>query len=346
MARVERRIACVPLVSVGCERSSLIKSEIELNIEPARRARVLLADDNSAFLESVRHLLAADFDIVALAGGGREALDLARRLRPDVVVLDVSMPDLDGFQTLKQLRRDGAEPRVVLLTMHQDDEIVAAAVNQGADGYVLKSRAHSDLISAIDHTLAGRLFVPSPTSLLTVAGHRHAVQFHDNDSRFLDDVSRFVGATLRSGEQIVMVTSEATRIGVAQRLQARNINLAMLAVQGQYVAQDSAVALSQVMRDGRPDKARLAEMINGLDRLRPAIPKGPRGRLTIFGDMAAVLCRNGDFEAALELERIWDELTRPLPFFTVCSYPSDCFEHSAARHQLPSVCAAHSAVTC
>jgi hypothetical protein len=229
--------------------------------------------------------------------------------------------------------------------MHHDDEIVAAAVNQGADGYVLKSRAHSDLISAIDHTLAGRLFVPSPTSLLTVAGHRHAVQFHANDSRFLDDVSRFVGATLRSGEQIVMVTSEATRSGVAQRLQARNINLTTLAVKGQYAAQDSAVALSQVMRDGRPDKARLAEMISGLDRWRPAIPKGPRSRLTIFGDMAAVLCRNGNFEAALELERIWDELTRPLPFFTVCSYPTDCFE-SAARHRLPGVCAEHSAVTC
>ena len=121
---------------------------------------------------------------------------------------------------------------------------------------------------------------------------------------------------------------------------------ASLAERGQYVAQDSALALSQVMHDGRPDKDCLAEIIHGLDRLRLAGPDGPQGRLTIFGDMTVSLCRNGDFEAALELERIWNELTRPLPFFTVCSYPTDCFEHSAARNQLPSVCAEHSAVTC
>ena len=119
----------------------------------------------------------------------------------------------------------------------------------------------------------------------------------------------------------------------------------MLAERGQYVAQDSALALSQVMHEGRPDKERLAEMIHGLDRLRLAVPNRPRGRLTIVGDMSASLCRNGDFEAALELERIWNDLTRALPFFTVCSYPIDCFENSDALNLLSNVCAAHSAVT-
>jgi DNA-binding NarL/FixJ family response regulator len=316
----------------------------ELEHRAATRPRVLLADDHIAFLESVSRLLAAAFDIVALAGNGRQALDLARRLRPDVVVLDVAMPELDGFQTLEQLRRDGPETRVVFLTMHQEDEFVSAAIIAGAHGYVLKSRTRLDLISAIDHALAGRLFVPSLTSLSTVAGSRHAVQFHANDSHFLDEVSKLVGATLRSGEQVVLVTSESTRNGVAQRLQARQIDLAMLAERGQYVAQDSALALSQVMHDGRPDKEHLAEIIHGLDRLRLAVPNGP-GRLTIFGDMTVSLCRNGDFEAALELERIWNDLTRALPFFTVCSYPIDCFENSEALNLLSNVCAAHSAVT-
>ena len=315
-----------------------------MNIAALTRPRVLLADDHIHFLESISRLLTAVFDVVAIAPDGRQALDLARRLRPDVVVLDVSMPDLDGFQTLEQLRREGLETGVVFLTMHEDDEFVAAAINAGAHGYVLKSRIHSDLISAIDHALAGRLFVPSLTSLSTVAGSRHAVQFHNNDSHFLDGVSQLVAATLRSGEQVVIVTSEATRNGVAQRLQARQLNLAALAEREQYVATDSALALSQVMHDGKPDKERLAEVIHGLDRLRLAAPNGP-GRLTIVGDMTVSLCRNGDFEAALEVERIWNELTRALPFFTVCSYPIDCFEHEEARNQLPNVCAEHSAVT-
>jgi DNA-binding NarL/FixJ family response regulator len=307
------------------------------------RPRVLLADDHTPFLESVRRFVAADLDVVAMAGDGRQALDLAKRHRPAVVVLDIAMPHLDGFQTLKQLQRDDPETRVVFLTMHRDDEMVAAAIKEGAHGYVLKSRVHVDLISAIDHALAGRLFVPTLTSLSTVAGSRHAVQFHKNDRHFLDDVSRLVGATLRSGEQVVIVTSEATRTGVEQRLQAQQMNLGMLAEQGQYVAQDSALTLSHVMHDGRPDKGRLEEVINGLDRLRLAF--GPRSRLTIFGDINVSLCRTGDFEAALELERIWNQLTRALPFFTVCSYPLDCFEHSAARNHLPDLCDAHSAVT-
>ena len=282
---------------------------------------------------------------MATATDGRQALDLARRLRPDVVVLDVTMPDFSGFQTLEQLRRDGPEPRVVFLTMHSDDEFVAAAINGGAHGYVLKSRMHLDLISAIDHALAGRLFVPSLTSLSTVAGSRHTVHFHANDSHCLDEVSQLMAATLRSGEPVVLVTNEATRTGVAQRLLARKIDLAMLAEQGQYIAQDSALALSHVMLEGRPDRERVAEMIHGLDLFRQAVPNRPPGRLTIVGDMSASLCLNGDFEAALELERIWDDLTRALPFFTVCCYPIDCFENSEALNLLSNVCAAHSAVT-
>jgi DNA-binding NarL/FixJ family response regulator len=322
-----------------------LQLRIPLELSVPRRARVLLADDHIHLLESVSRLLAGAFDVVATAADGRQALDLARRLRPDVVVLDVTMPHSNGFQTLEQLRREDPETRVVFLTMHSDDEFVAAAINGGAHGYVLKSRIYLDLISAIDHAVAGRLFLPSLTSLSTVAGSRHAVQLYSNESQFLDQVSQVVSATLRPGEPVVLVASEAIRLGVAERLQARHMNLAVLAEREQYVAMDSALSLSQVMRDGRPDKDRIAEMIRGLDRLRLAVPNGPRARLTIIGDMSGSLCRTGHFEAALELERTWDELTRALPFFTVCVYPIACFEHSEARNQLPNVCAAHSAVS-
>ena len=79
--------------------------------------------------------------------------------------------------------------------------------------------------------------------------------------------------------------------------------------------------------------------------MRQAGPKGQRGRLTVFGDLSGSLCRNGDFEAAREMERMWNELTRALPFFTVCSYAIDCFEHADASNDLANVCAEHSAVT-
>src|SRR5215468_1335887 len=88
------------------------------------RPRVLLADDHVAVLEMLAGLLAVDFNVVAAVTDGRPALDLSLRLDPDVVILDVSMPELDGFQTLRELRRLGSRARIVLLTLHQDEEFV------------------------------------------------------------------------------------------------------------------------------------------------------------------------------------------------------------------------------
>jgi CheY-like chemotaxis protein len=113
--------------------------------------------------------LARDFEVVAAVSDGRQALHAARRLDPDVAVLDVTMPELDGFQTARQLKQSGSRARIVMMTMHDSDEFVAAAIESGALGYVLKTRMHSDLVSAIDHAIAGRLFVPSLTSLRALA---------------------------------------------------------------------------------------------------------------------------------------------------------------------------------
>ena len=100
-----------------------------------------------------------------------------------------------------------------------------------------------------------------------------------------------------------------------------------------------------MMRDGRPDKGILAEFIDSLERARAAFADGAPHRLTVFGDIAAPLCRSGNVEGALEIEGMWDDLTRALPFFTVCSYPADCFAHAAWEGRLGDLCAVHSAVS-
>lgn len=308
------------------------------------RSRVLLADDHAPLLESVSRSLDAAFDIVATAAGGRQAVELVTRLRPDVAVLDIGMPDCDGFEVLRQLRQGGLETKVVFLTMNDDDEFAAAAINAGAQGYVLKSRILVDLIGAIDHVLAGRLFLPSLTSLSILAGSRHTLQFHADDAHYVDAVSRLAETTLRSGAPFVLISGAAIRHGVAERLKGRGMNLALLAVREQYVAQDTEQALSEMMEGGKPDKGRLAEMIRALERVRQAVPSRAPARLTIVGDMSAELCRRGSFAAALELERIWDELTHALPFFTVCCFPTERGLDAELRDQLSAMCAEHSAV--
>lgn len=307
------------------------------------RPSVVLADNHKQVLEIVTRLLASDFNVVGTAEDGRQALDLSLRLDPDVVVLDIRMSELDGFQTLQELRRAGSRAKVVLLTMYESDAYVAAAITSGAQGYVLKSDIYSNLVSAIDHALAGRLFVPSLTSL-SAAASGHAVQFHMNDKYFLDEASRFVGGILRSGELMVVIGSEETRTGIARRLKERGIDPDALAAQGQYIVKDAAESLANFMRNGRPDANLLAGITSELDRVRISA-RGPQARLTVFGEMAPSLLREGNFEAAAELECLWDELTRDLPFFTMCSYADECFEDAGSRAMFPKVCDAHYAVS-
>ena len=308
------------------------------------KPRVLLADNHEHVLEIVAGLLAADFEIVGAVPDGRQALNLSLKLDPDIVVLDIGMPELDGFQTLRELRRAGSRAKVVLLTLHHSDAYVVEAIGSGAQGYVLKTRIHSDLISAIDHVLDGRLFMPSLTALYGTGLSGHAVQFHLNDDFFLDEVSQVISATLRSGEPIVVAATDQTRAGIAQRLKERGLDPAEKSAQGQYIAIDAAEALSQFMRDGHPDPDCLADMIRDMDSLRLSSARGPQSRLTIIGELAVLLCRSGKVEAAVELERIWSKLTEQLPFLTVCSYPVDCFQDNDSREFFPAVCAEHFAV--
>ena len=309
------------------------------------KPRVLIADDNPRVLEMVVDLLEADFEIIAAASDGRQALDLSLRLDPQIIVLDVSMPELDGFEVLRKLRGSGSRAKVVLLTLHQSDEFVTHAIRSGAQGYVFKTRMPLDLTSAIDHALAGRLFAPTLTSLSIVPGTGHMAQFHSNDRFFLDEVSQFIGSTLRSGELIVVAATEQTRMGIAHRLEERGMDLTAMTAQGQYVVMDAAESLSQFMRDGRPDAERLGDIVADLDRLRLSFAHGQQSRLTIFGEMAVPLCRDGNVEAAVEVERIWNNLTRSLSFLTVCSYPIECFQGEASSKMFPSVCSEHVAVS-
>jgi len=307
------------------------------------KPKVLLADDHARVLEFVSRELMNDFEVVAAVTDGRQALAAAVRLEPDLVVLDITMPELDGFQTARELKRIGSRAKVVFLSLHEADDYVTAALDHGAEGYVLKTRTRPDLVSALDHVMAGRMFVPCVAPLAIADGRGHAVQFYADDTSHLDEVGRFLSAALARGDSIAVVGTEATRLGIASRLNARRWNLAEAALQGRYSSSDAAELASQLIRNGDLDRDGLAEMVDDLDRTRRA--QGSQIRLTIFGETSGVLCRSGNHEAALEVERLWDELTRPLPFLTLCTYPSGWLRSEAPPELFSSVCARHSAVS-
>ncbi len=123
------------------------------------RIRVLLADDHEAMLDRVANLLADECDVIGTAIDGQQALDAAQNLKPDVLVLDISMPVMNGFETAHRLKDAGVKTRIVFLTVHDDPELAREALEAGALGYVIKPRIASDLLTAIKEAHAGRSFV-------------------------------------------------------------------------------------------------------------------------------------------------------------------------------------------
>ncbi len=126
---------------------------------------MLLADDHEAMLHRVGELLAGDCDVIGTAIDGRQALDAAQKLKPDVLVLDISMPVMNGIELAHRLKEAGAKVRIVFLTVHDDPDFAREAFEAGALGYVIKPRIASDLLVAIKQASAGRSFVsPSVSS--------------------------------------------------------------------------------------------------------------------------------------------------------------------------------------
>jgi DNA-binding NarL/FixJ family response regulator len=123
------------------------------------KIRVLLADDHEAFLARVRSLLSEEFEIVAAVKNGSEAVTEVQRLDPDVLVIDISMPVLDGLQAVSKLHSQKCRTKFVFLTVHEDSDFIAAAFSAGASAYVTKAHLASDLVPAVLEVLAGRTFV-------------------------------------------------------------------------------------------------------------------------------------------------------------------------------------------
>ncbi|MCX6362700.1 MAG: response regulator transcription factor, partial [Actinobacteria bacterium] len=126
---------------------------------PPRRPRVLLADDHLLVAEALKSLLTPEFDLVGVVEDGRQLIEAAGRLRPDVIVADITMPHLNGIDALVQLRHGGNQVPVVFLTMHRDATFARRALEAGASGFVLKHSASVELIAALHAALEGKTYL-------------------------------------------------------------------------------------------------------------------------------------------------------------------------------------------
>ncbi len=177
------------------------------------KIRVLICDDHTILREGIRLLLNAqpDIEVVAEAVDGRDAVDKARALKPDVILMDIAMPLLNGLEATKQIRREQPDARVLVLTMYESDEYVAQMLEAGAAGYVLKKVAGSELVYAIRAVSQGESFLyPSITKRLVEDYLRRVESGQERDT--------FNGLTDREREVLQLVAEGHTNKAIADLL--------------------------------------------------------------------------------------------------------------------------------
>ena len=197
-----------------------------------KRIRVLLADDHAVVRQGFKMILGAqpDMEIVGEAGNGREAVELAEHLRPDVVVMDVAMPELNGIEATRRLASSVPHARVVALSMHKDSVYVREILRAGARGYLLKDSVAADLVSAIRAVASGEGYLSPAVSNAVLDDYRRHVT---NPIDLLTSREREVLQMLAEGKtnkEIAVVlnlsvyTVDAHRGRIMEKLNVHSIN--------------------------------------------------------------------------------------------------------------------------
>jgi len=177
------------------------------------KIRILIADDHRIVREGIRRILAAqeDFEVVGEAETGREAVELARMLQPDVVLMDISMPDMDGIEATRRIREEMPNVQVLGLTMHEEEMYVFRMLKAGGAGYVVKRAAAEDLVQAIRAAHRGEAFLHSAVARTVVRDYLERAQRKEDDASL-----EFL--TPREREILVLIAEGLTNQEIAKRL--------------------------------------------------------------------------------------------------------------------------------
>jgi PAS domain S-box-containing protein len=173
----------------------------------------------------------------------------------------------------------------------------------------------------------------------------HTVQFYGEDELLLDEVSRFIGTALGSGDAAIVIATTSHREGLTRRLTARGLDVAKVAGQERYIPLDATETLSKITVDGLPDWSLFANLIGGhIERARAAATERRQSPVAIFGEIVALLWADGNTKAVLRLEQLWNELAKTHDFSLRCAYPIGSFYQEAHGESFIKICAEHSLV--
>jgi DNA-binding NarL/FixJ family response regulator len=196
--------------------------------------RILVVDDHENWRHQVHSLLQAwpAWHVIAEASDGSEAVQKAADLKPDLIVLDLGLPKLNGIEAARQIRQLSPNSKIIFLSQNSDLDVVRAALDTGAFGYVRKTGARRELLPAVDAALRGKQFVSrslkdyqfTDTSVQKSA-NSHEVQFYSDDALLLDTFARFIAVALKSGRAAIVAVTESFGDGLVSRLKEHGLDV-------------------------------------------------------------------------------------------------------------------------
>jgi CheY-like chemotaxis protein len=312
--------------------------------------------------------------IVGFASDGAEAVLRACELRPDLILMDVSLPELSGIQAAARIRGLSPESKILFVSQNIDFDIALAALDAGGLGYVVKSDAESELLTAVEAVLSGKGFVSASLASQDFAGvlvphaprrsrteasmglsgkpllrnqaicHSHEVEFYGNDASFLMRCTRFIGAALANGDAVVVILTPSHRDRLRQKLLAEGCDVAEVVDSGRYVALEPSDVLSTFLVNDEINADRYRTAVGELMATALKAAAGKQPRVVVCGECPALLLAEGNPEAAVELERLWNELAERYNVDSLCGYPIERFRSQEQGLTFQRICAEHSAV--
>ena len=263
--------------------------------------RILITDDYADWRRQVHLVLQArpEWQVISEASDGLEAVQKAQALKPDIILLDIGLPKLNGIEAARRIRQVSPTSKIVFLSQNNDLDIVRAALSTGVDGYVRKTDAKRELLPAVDAVLRGKQFVSSSLKGLEFtdtsvekATHRHEVQFYSDDEFLLDTFARFIAVALKSGRAAIV--SLPLRTGTSSsRLKAQGVDVDDATQQGTYIQLDVNKTFSLFMVNDVPDSARFFAGCGGLIEAAAKAATQKHPGVVVCGEGTSVLWAEG-----------------------------------------------------
>ena len=320
------------------------------------RYRVLVVEDHEWWRRYLSSALeqTSQWEVVGAVSDGVEAVQKVRELKPDVILLDVGLPGMNGIQAARRMLGHDPNSRILFVSEHQSLDVAEVALGAGARGYIVKSEVGRELLPAMEAVVKGQRFVSAKLAgrgFQTINDGRvvpeipwHEAGFYTDESALLDDHASFAETALEAGNGLVMVVTSSRRDRLYERLRARGIDIDRIIKERMCLWVDVPAALSSVMVDGRVDETRFWNAASALVMDAARGSKRDRPRVSACGDCAATLLQNGRADAAIRLEQLWDDLARTYSVDIFCPYSCHGLTCDDESPVFRAIRAAHSAV--